>query len=132
MIKLSAAFMMLVIFNVKENIMRYLLALSLVFILNLAKAEQTPDFVSVPEPPELPMQVESGEILEPDISIIRKGKDTIQEFRKNGKLYMVKIIPIVGPPYYLINTDGDGSLDVSGSDLDKGSKIHQWKLLEWH
>lgn len=123
--------MMLVIFNAREDIMRYLLALSLVFVLSLAKAEQTPDFVSAPEPPELPMPVESGEILEPDISIIRKGKDTVQEFRKNGKLYMVKIIPIVGPAYYMIDADNDGSLDVHGSDLDKTSKIHQWKLLEW-
>ncbi len=85
----------------------------------------------VPEPPELPMPVQSGETLEPDITIIRKGKNTIQEFRKNGKLYMVKVIPKFGPSYYLIDTDNDGEMDVKGSDLDKGIKINQWKIFEW-
>jgi len=83
------------------------------------------------EPPELPMPVQSGEIMEPDITIIRKGKKTIQEYRKNGKLYMVKIVPAVGPSYYLIDTDGDGNMDVRGSDLDKGMNINQWKIFEW-
>ena len=94
-------------------------------------AEKLPELSPVPEPPELPMPVKSGETLEPDITIIRKGKKTIQEFRKNGVLYMVKIIPKVGPAYYLIDTDGDGNMDVRGSDLDEGTKINQWKLFEW-
>ncbi len=111
--------------------MRPLLSISLIFISTIAFAEQEPSFSAAPEPPELPMPVQSGEELEPDITIIRKGKKTIQEFRKNGQLYMVKIIPAIGPAYYLIDTDGDGTLDVKGNDLDKGTQINQWKLLEW-
>lgn len=106
--------------------------LSLIFFSNVILSEQNQNAVAVPEPPELPMPVQSGEELEPDITIIRKGKKTIQEFRKNGELYMVKIIPAIGPAYYLIDTDGDGTLDVKGSDLDKGTQINQWKLLEWN
>ncbi len=88
--------------------------------------------VAAPEPPDLPMPVKSGENLEPDITIVRRGTKTVQEYRRNGILYMVKVIPDKGPAYYLIDTNGDGKLDVRGSDLDKGLNINQWKLLEWN
>ncbi len=113
--------------------MRRLLTVSLFAISLFAHAEETPqNLTPAPEPPELPMPVQSGETLEPDITIIRRGKETIQEFRKNGQLYMVKIIPAVGPAYLLIDQDGDGNMDVRESDLDKGIKINQWKILEWN
>lgn len=111
--------------------MRKFLVVALLFIPTLAIAEQSPEFAKELEPPELPMPVQSGETMEPDITIIRKGNKTIQEFRKNGKLYMVKIIPAVGPSYYLIDTDGDGNMDVRGSDMEKGMNINQWKIFEW-
>ncbi|PPD32993.1 MAG: hypothetical protein CTY19_09120 [Methylomonas sp.] len=85
----------------------------------------------VPEPPELPPRVQSGEEMEPDITIIRKGKDTIQEYRRNGKLYMIKVQPQVGPAYYMLDSNGDGTLDVKKNDLDKNSNINQWLLFEW-
>ncbi len=111
--------------------MRWLIALNFILISTASLAEQTADLAAVPEPPELPMPVQSGETLAPDITIIRKGKKTIQEYRKNGELYMVKIIPDIGPAYYYIDTDGDGNMDVRGSDLDKGTNINQWKIFEW-
>lgn len=111
--------------------MHRLLVLNLLLISGIAIAGQPQNLSPVPEPPELPMPVQSGETLEPDITIIRKGKKTIQEFRKNGVLYMVKIIPSFGPAYYLIDTNGDGNMDVKGSDMDKGTHINQWKIFEW-
>ena len=110
--------------------MRQFLILNLILFTGTAFAEQQ-SLAPVPEPPELPMPVQNGESLEPDITIIRKGKKTIQEYRKNGQLYMVKIIPVAGPAYYLIDTDGDGNMDVRGSDLDKGTQINQWKIFQW-
>ncbi len=107
------------------------LIISLLLLPAIGIAEQSMKPALVPEPPELPMPVQDGEVLEPDITIIRKGKKTIQEFRKNGQLYMIRIKPAVGPAYYLIDTDGDGNMDVRQSDLDKESLINQWKLLEW-
>jgi hypothetical protein len=86
---------------------------------------------AVPEPPDLPPQVQSGEEMEPDITIIRKGKDTIQEFRRNGKLYMVKIQPQVGPAYYMLDTNGDEQMDVKKNDLDENTNINKWTLFEW-
>jgi hypothetical protein len=106
---------------------------SLIFILpGMAWAEQAlEEPPAVPEPPELPPRIQSGEEMEPDITIIRKGKDTIQEFRRNGKLYMIKVQPQVGPPYYFLDKNGDGVMDVKKNDLDKGTNINQWLLFEW-
>lgn len=112
--------------------MRRLLALMLLIPAFCIAEEEAEELAPMPEPPEMPMPVEDGENMEEaDITIIRKGKKTIQEYRKNGELYMVKIIPDVGPPYYLIDTDGDGNMDVRGNDMDRELNIHQWKILEW-
>lgn len=86
---------------------------------------------AVPEPPELPMPIHSGEQMEPDITIIRKGEDTVQEYRRNGRLYMIKVMPKVGPPYYMLDTNGDETMDVKKNDLDKNSIVNQWLLFEW-
>jgi Protein of unknown function (DUF2782) len=111
--------------------MRLFLLLSLIAFSAFAVDDKPPAVDPVPEVPEPPLPVQSGEEMEPDITIIRKGKKTIQEYRLGGKLYMIKVIPDVGPPYYFIDSDGDGNVDVRGNDLDKGSRVNMWKLLEW-
>ena len=113
--------------------MRRFFSLLLLLVPAICFADDPPpaDLDPVPEPPQMPKKVRDNEPMEPDITIIRKEKKTIQEFRKNGKLYMVKIIPDVGPPYYLIDTNGDGKMDVRRSDLDRNLEINQWKILEW-
>ncbi|MFM8342514.1 MAG: DUF2782 domain-containing protein [Methylomonas sp.] len=113
--------------------MRILINASIVFLflttLTLAATEAEP--VAMPEQPELPPIIQSGEEMQPDITIIRKGKETIQEFRRNGKVYMIKIMPQVGPAYYMLDTNGDGKMDVKKNDLDKNTDINQWLLFEW-
>ncbi|MGZ4960391.1 MAG: DUF2782 domain-containing protein [Methylomonas sp.] len=110
--------------------MRHFLPISLLLLpmVGLA-ADDEP--AAVPEPPELPLPVQSGETLEPDITIIKKGKDTIQEYRRGGKLYMIKVIPQVGPPYYWLDKNGDGVMDVKKSDLDRNTNINMWNIFEW-
>ena len=111
--------------------MRRFILLSFLAFPAFAVDEQPPKLEAVPEAPEPPLPVQSGETMEPDITIIRKGKKTIQEFRRGGRLYMIKVIPDIGPPYYFIDNDGDGKMDVRRDDLDKGSNINMWKILEW-
>jgi hypothetical protein len=103
--------------------------LLLIPALSLAASEAEP--IAMPEQPELPQPVQSGEEMQPDITIIRKGKETIQEFRRNGQIYMIKIVPQVGPAYYMLDTNGDGKMDVKKNDLDKNTDINQWLLFEW-
>ncbi len=84
----------------------------------------------VPEPPDLPDPLETGETIEPQVTIIRKEDATIEEYRINGALYMVKVTPAVGPAYYMIDNDGDGRMDLRRSDLDDVI-VPQWVLFTW-
>jgi hypothetical protein len=112
--------------------MRLFITVSLILFPLTSLAELPPPEVSdAPEAPELPMPVESGETLEPDITIIRRGKKTIHEYRMNGKIYKVKIVPDIGPAYYMVDPDGDGNMEVRQSDLEKGIKVHQWEIYSW-
>jgi hypothetical protein len=111
--------------------MRRFILMSFLAFPAFAVDEQPPRLEAVPEVPEPPLPVQSGETLEPDITIIRKGKNTIQEYRSGGRLYMIKVIPDIGPPYYFLDSNGDGTMDVRRDDLNKGSSVNMWKILEW-
>lgn len=50
----------------------------------------------------------------PDVVIIAEEERTIFEFRQGGELRMVRIVPRVGKPYYLVprdQTTGYGNLE---------------------
>jgi Protein of unknown function (DUF2782) len=114
--------------------MHLILLLFVLFVPVVQAVDEPPVPDAVPEPPDLPLPIESGEVLEPEqpeITIKRRGGKTIQEYRINGALYMVKIVPDVGPPYYMMDTDGDGNMDVRHSNLERNLKIPQWVLLRW-
>ncbi len=86
---------------------------------------------TLPEPPDIPPQVESGEALEPEVTIVESDKGTTEEYRISGRLYMVKITPIAGPAYYLLDTNGDGVLDVREEARPGNISIPQWVLFSW-
>lgn len=110
--------------------MRRLILLFLTVYPLYTLAEDTPP--PTPENvPDVPAQVESGENMEPEITILRSGKKIIQEYRRGGRLYMIKIVPDIGPAYYFLDNNGDGLFDSRNSDLDRGSHVNMWKLFEW-
>jgi hypothetical protein len=82
------------------------------------------------KPPVIPEPLMNGESIEPEINIIQKDDRTIEEYRVNGQLYMIKVTPKIGHPYYFMDTDGDGSLESQQHDLD-GMLVPNWILLEW-
>ncbi len=79
--------------------------------------------VSLAESPE--------EILEPEITIIQQDGQKIEEYRIGGKLYMIKITPKNAPPYYLMDTDGDGDLETRRDDIDPSAVGPSWKIFSW-
>lgn len=85
----------------------------------------------LPEPPDLPNQMQSGETIEPEVTIIRREDATIEEYRINGRRYMVKVTPVVGKPYYLVDKDGNGSLETRMSDIYNDIAVPQWVLFSW-
>jgi len=82
-----------------------------------------------PEAP-LPPKVK-GEEIEPTVTIRDEEDRRVEEYSYMGVVYMVKVTPLGGIPYYLIDTDGDGNLETAP---DKGLdpvKPVQWKIKEW-
>lgn len=65
-----------------------------------------------------------------DVTIIQKKDATIEEVRVNGKLRYAKITPKKGPPYYLYDSNGDGILDATETDIKKAN-VNQWILMQW-
>jgi len=82
------------------------------------------------EAPELPSQLQTGEPLEPEVEIRRTPQATIYEYRRDGALIMVRVLPSSGPPYYFVDTDGDGALDYQPGEPVQDS-TNQWLLLQW-
>lgn len=112
--------------------LRYLFFCLVIFSCSVIAEEGLPDNSGIPEVPDMPLPVEGGEPMDADITITRRGEKTIHEYRINGKIYKIKIIPDIGPAYYFIDPDGDGEMEeVSESDLDKGIKINQWTIFSW-
>lgn len=63
-----------------------------------------------------------------DIQIVA-GKDrTVFEYRANGVLTMIKIVPKHGPAYYLV--PADGSPHYQSLDYSK-NLFPSWIILEW-
>ena len=68
---------------------------------------------------------------EPEVTIIQRGQERVEEYRVNNQVYMIKVTPAKGYPYYLVDTDGDGSFDTRRSQLDSKVVVPQWVLLRW-
>ena len=112
---------------------RFLITLGLLFASTaLIAGNSNPGGLEpAPEPPELPDPLETGENIEPVVTI-KSGKDdaVIEEYSINGVVYMTKVTPVVGPSYYLIDNNGDGQLNVRRHELDNVT-VPQWILFRW-
>jgi hypothetical protein len=81
-----------------------------------------------PPPPPPPMQ--SGEPLEPEVTIRQTQREIIYEYRRNGQLFLVRVQPRVGPPYHFVDVDNDGTLDYQPGEPVRNN-INQWILFRW-
>lgn len=65
---------------------------------------------------------------EPDVTIRQEGDKTIQEYRVNGFLYAIKVVPKGGKPYFLVRADGEQHWMRSDKpDL----LIPSWEIFSW-
>lgn len=111
--------------------MRNLLAILLLsFVLPVAAADRPGNLQPVPEPPPPPPGFDIDPALEPQVTIIKRGTDTVEEYRVGGKLYMLKVTPAHGIPYYLIDEKGDGRMTRQDS-LDFGLRPPLWVIHSW-
>ncbi len=85
--------------------------------------------IDAPEQP-LPPKVQDEQI-EPTVTIREEEDRLVEEYRYNGQVYMVKVTPAVGPPYYFVDTDGDGNLETAPDKGLEPVKPVQWKIKEF-
>ena len=89
--------------------------------------------IDVPPPPAMtaPAEIDEDDELEPEVTIIQRRDATHEEYRLNGLLYMVKITPAIGLPYYYLDRDGDGLMETRMNDHAWEVKIPQWVIFSW-
>jgi len=77
--------------------------------------------------PAKPAPIVSGEPM-PEVSVRQQGDDTVQEYRRNGQLYMVVITPKNGVAQtYMVDPQGR-LVDDHGQ---KPTRPVMYKVLEW-
>jgi len=107
--------------------MRYPLLLAALFASGFAIAqaplEQPPDLVPVPDGAPTEDDV-------PAITIKPSGAGMVEEYRIRGRLYMLKIIPKVGRPYFLVDPRGDGNF-VHHDMIESGFHPPMWVITEF-
>jgi hypothetical protein len=77
-------------------------------------------------------QPESLEPLEeelPQVTIVKRGSDTVTEFRLRGKLYMVRVTQPNGATYYLVDQEGNGHW--VRNDGNHKLIVPTWVLTSW-
>ncbi|KZE33497.1 uncharacterized protein DUF2782 [Crenobacter luteus] len=110
----------------RRHLLSALLALCLPAFAHAADA-------AAPTPVPLPPQVadDGSAEPEPEVRIIQKGEQKIEEYRINGKLYMIKVTPPVGAPYYLVDEDGSGQMQRRQIDPTRRVVIPRWVLYRF-
>ena len=92
---------------------------------------QKADLQPLPAVPPPPPEMQAfDDAIEPEVTIVRSERDTREEFRIKGKLYMIKVTPTVGPAYYLVDREGDGRF-IEADIPQSPTKPPMWVIHRW-
>jgi hypothetical protein len=110
----------------RNSLFAVLLPAVLLLFSGTSVAQKRPvDLQPLPEVPPPPPMVENAP--EPQVTIVTRGPDKVEEYRVNGKLYMMKVTPPHGKPYYLVDQQGDGKW-ARQEGTDTGLRVPQWVI----
>ncbi|MBI3480666.1 MAG: DUF2782 domain-containing protein [Nitrosomonadales bacterium] len=85
-------------------------------------AKPVPDNLEpLPAPPAMDEAPDDA----PAVTITKQTEQIVEEYRVGGRLYMIKITPKSGAPYYLVDDQGDGKFSRQES-LDSGFRPPRW------
>jgi hypothetical protein len=70
-----------------------------------------------------PATAQDAEDLEPDITIRDEEERTLREYRVDGELYAIEIVPDRGTAYFLVDQNGDGNFEHREAD---GVEVPDW------
>jgi hypothetical protein len=88
--------------------------------------EPPPPVKNYKAPPPPANGNDAGALPEPEVTITTKGADRHEEYRVAGRLYMVKVIPKKGRPYYLVDKEGRG--EFVKDDIQSGVSPPMWVI----
>ena len=74
--------------------------------------------------------ITGGKSGKPEIKTVPHGKDTWEEYSRHGKVYMIRVVPAIGRPYYLVDDNGDGQFRRRDL-LSNGVQPPMWILKQW-
>ncbi|MGH7185460.1 MAG: DUF2782 domain-containing protein [Pseudomonadota bacterium] len=80
--------------------------------------------------PATPGPVISDPELEPQVTIIRRDTEVVEEVRVGGELRFVKVTPRHGRSYYLV-PDPMGNQFIRRDSLETTIKVPLWVLFSW-
>jgi hypothetical protein len=90
-----------------------------------------PGLIEVPEDDgAVPLISPAATPEEPEIRIRSEGDTTFEEYRKEGRVYMIRVKPRIGPPYYLIDNTGDGRFLRHDGPLPNNAPA-QWRIYQF-
>lgn len=107
-----------------------LLAVALLAGSALAHAADPPRMPLPAVPPPPPEMAPLDAAIEPQVTIRTEGSDTVEEFRLQGRVYMMKVTPRHGVPYYLIDERGEGQF-VRRDTLDGRLLVPLWVIKQF-
>jgi Protein of unknown function (DUF2782) len=97
--------------------------------LNVLAAQPVPaDLQPLPSPPTAYDARNDGDAAE--VTITKQRTQMVEEYRAGNRLYMIKITPKIGAPYYLVDDRGDGKFARQES-LDSGFRPPQWVIKKF-
>ena len=81
---------------------------------------------------QAPLAAPQTDIPEPEVNIREEPTQTIEEFRSQGRPYMIRVTPRGGlPPYYMVDNDGDGTLETRVNSPSNPPATPRWVLFRW-
>ncbi len=78
----------------------------------------------------LDLSVRASDI-EPSVTLKERENRIVEEYRVNNNLYMIKITPSIGAPYYLVDEDGSGDMEWNRGRSELERNVPQWALFSW-
>ena len=94
------------------------------------KAKLPSDLQPLPDVPPPPPGVNLDADSDVEQRIVVRPEGQAVESRVGGKLFMIKVTPKIGKPYYLIDNKGDGTF-ARQEGLDSGIRPPMWVIHQF-
>ena len=109
---------------------RLLILVLLAVVLPVAAQSRPPVLEPLPDVPPPPPSLPLAPGQEPEVRIIQREREKVEEFRLQGRLYMIRVTPAGGVPYYLVDFFGDGQF-IRTDGPDTRVRVPMWVIHSW-